>query len=407
MLVAGLSVAVAAAAAPGIQEQETLAPIDYLTLAQGAIPLRIGGAGAAMGAGMTEALGIIDGNPVKRVFVRNAGRDTDTEFFYELPAPTTFSQFAVPEVRETPSPSQTFARSVEVFGSDSGPDGPYELLASVELQTHSARGEVTNIPVVATLSVRWVMLRLTGGLDILTEKSFLEFGEIIGNGSQEQAALIDRFRGVWKDRGVLIELKQDVAVVSGCYDAGGELEGTVSGNILRARGVVPSTGVVSLFVLNVTEDGVLRGVRSTNGAPFSVYTGPTAPEGTLTRCSEIPEPTLGCESVIHGINFDFDSAAIRPDSAPVLEALFEGLESEPAAEILIEGHTSSEGSEGYNLQLSERRAQSVVDDLVQRGLDGGRIRAAGYGESVPIAKNDTESGRSLNRRVEVRCNSEG
>ena len=94
-------------------------------------------------------------------------------------------------------------------------------------------------------------------------------------------------------------------------------------------------------------------------------------------------PVLGYGSIIHGIAFGFDSAEIRAESAGVLEELFRGLQARSAT-ILIEGHTSSEGTEEYNQGLSERRAQAVVADLVRRGLG-------------------KENGRSLNRRVEVKC----
>ena len=63
-----------------------------------------------------------------------------------------------------------------------------------------------------------------------------------------------------------------------------------------------------------------------------------------------------------------------------------------------------QGSDNYNLDLSKRRAQSVVDNLVRRGLDAGRISAVGKGEKEPIASNKDEAGRSLNRRVSVTCN---
>jgi outer membrane protein OmpA-like peptidoglycan-associated protein len=70
---------------------------------------------------------------------------------------------------------------------------------------------------------------------------------------------------------------------------------------------------------------------------------------------------------------------------------------------VIEGHTSSEGEDDYNLRLSERRAEAVVGDLVRRGLDRDRLRGVGIGERRPIAPNTDESGRSINRRVEIKC----
>jgi outer membrane protein OmpA-like peptidoglycan-associated protein len=109
-------------------------------------------------------------------------------------------------------------------------------------------------------------------------------------------------------------------------------------------------------------------------------------------CGQPAPPVLGCGSIIHGIAFGFDSAEIRAESAGVLEELFRGLQADRSATILIEGHTSSEGTEEYNQRLSERRAQALVADLVQRGLGRDRLSVAGIGER-----------RSLNRRVEVKC----
>jgi hypothetical protein len=277
------------------------------------------------------------------------------------------------------------------------------LLAAADLQTHAERGMETDLEIIASTPVRWVKLRLVGGIEVLREQMFYEFSEIIGNGTQEPVPLADTFTGIWRGRGVLIEMQQEGPTASGCYDDDGVLSGTVSGNVLRASGAESDTGVVSLFILMVDGEGTVRGVRSSNGGPFHLYTGPVAPDGTRTPCSEIPEPRLGCGSVIHGINFDFDSARLRSDSEPVLAQLFDGLHSDPEASIVIEGHTSSEGTDGYNLELSQRRAQSVVDDLVGRGVASARIRAVGVGESRPLASNKDEAGRALNRRVEVRC----
>ena len=73
-------------------------------------------------------------------------------------------------------------------------------------------------------------------------------------------------------------------------------------------------------------------------------------------------------------------------------------------EILVEGHTDSTGSETYNQQLSERRANSVKNLLVARGVQAQRITITGYGESQPVATNATPEGRQMNRRVEIRIN---
>ena len=143
-------------------------------------------------------------------------------------------------------------------------------------------------------------------------------------------------------------------------------------------------------------------MRSTNNSPFRLFTLAPAP-GAKVECSDPVPPTLGCGAIIHSIAFAFDSAEIRPESAAVLTELFSGLQADASTGITIEGHTSSEGTEDYNDKLSERRAQAVVADLVRRGLPNQRLTAVGIGERRPIASNNDESGRSLNRRVEVKC----
>lgn len=378
-------------------------PIDYLTFARGAVPLSISASDVKQPPQFTQAMRIIDGNPKGFVLVNGASSDTVIEIVYELPAPTTFDRFAVPNVLETPSPSQTFVHRIDVLGSAAAADGEYVPLASATLATHAARGRTTDLDIIARVPVRWVKLRLRGGIQMAPANTSLEISEIIGNGTQEMAPLADDFTGSWRAKGVAIELKQDGPLVSGCYDESGELNGAVIANLVYATGVDRGDKVASTFILNVTPDGSLRGVRSTNGAPFNLYAAPRAPAGGKPICPAPPSSKIGCGSILHGIRFAFDSAEIQPESDPVLARLYAGLNKDATSSIVIEGHTSSEGSDDYNQKLSERRAQAVVEDLIRRGLAADRIRALGVGEKRPIATNEDESGRSLNRRVEVHC----
>lgn len=101
--------------------------------------------------------------------------------------------------------------------------------------------------------------------------------------------------------------------------------------------------------------------------------------------------------------FKTDSAEVLPgpESAEVLDAVA-GLMNESPEIILVrvEGHTDSKASDAHNLQLSKKRAASVVKGLTQRGVEARRLESAGLGESRAIAPNDTEEGRQKNRRVE-------
>ena len=110
-----------------------------------------------------------------------------------------------------------------------------------------------------------------------------------------------------------------------------------------------------------------------------------------------------CVEPVWAGTFAFDSAEIRPESASVLATLYESLRADSRQAIVIEGHTSGEGADDYNLRLSERRAEAVVGDLVRRGFSRDRLRGTGVGERRPIATNNDENGRSLNRRVEIKC----
>jgi outer membrane protein OmpA-like peptidoglycan-associated protein len=73
----------------------------------------------------------------------------------------------------------------------------------------------------------------------------------------------------------------------------------------------------------------------------------------------------------------------------------------PASDILVKGHTDSTGSERYNQELSERRAKSVMNYFISRGVSVQRITAIGFGETMPVASNETTGGREQNRRVEI------
>ena len=104
------------------------------------------------------------------------------------------------------------------------------------------------------------------------------------------------------------------------------------------------------------------------------------------------------------IQFDFDKAEIKPESEPVLQEIGEMLAEQPDVVVEIEGYTDQTGPAEYNQVLSERRATSVRNFLLARfnDLKSVTFKILGFGESKPVASNDTREGRALNRRVEFR-----
>lgn len=101
------------------------------------------------------------------------------------------------------------------------------------------------------------------------------------------------------------------------------------------------------------------------------------------------------------INFDFDKADIKPESQPIIEQIVKLLKNNPSLNLTVEGHTDNIGTPGYNRQLSEARAKSVLGALTAQGIEAQRLKAAGYGQDKPIADNSTDDGRAKNRRVEL------
>lgn len=113
-----------------------------------------------------------------------------------------------------------------------------------------------------------------------------------------------------------------------------------------------------------------------------------------------PEPIVVNQPIKLDVLFDFDSANIRSSYSQKIEAVVDFMRQHPEVTAVLEGHTDSKGNAAYNQRLSEQRAQAVKDKMVnQYGISSQRLMAQGYGESRPVATNDTEQGRQENRRV--------
>lgn len=102
------------------------------------------------------------------------------------------------------------------------------------------------------------------------------------------------------------------------------------------------------------------------------------------------------------MTFDFNSATVKPGLYSEMDRVANIMQRYPQTLIRVEGHTDSVGSETYNMELSRRRAQAVSNLLDQRYVNRQRIKIIGFGEAYPIASNNTESGRQMNRRVEIK-----
>jgi OmpA-OmpF porin, OOP family len=109
--------------------------------------------------------------------------------------------------------------------------------------------------------------------------------------------------------------------------------------------------------------------------------------------------------VLSGVSFEMGSSKLRPEAAAPLKTVADAMKAHPTLQVEIGGHTDSIGDTQKNQRLSERRANSVKAFLVGEGIDATRVTAVGYGETQPVAPNDTPEGRATNRRVAFRATS--
>jgi outer membrane protein OmpA-like peptidoglycan-associated protein len=131
--------------------------------------------------------------------------------------------------------------------------------------------------------------------------------------------------------------------------------------------------------------------------------GASEEEQALNRTIELRKLSMGTSSILRYIYFDYGRASFKTQSYSDLNKLESMLRQNPQVSVEISGHTDNHGPSQYNRDLSQKRAEAVKDFLTKKGIDSGRIKAVGYGESKPLATNDDEDeGRELNRRVEFR-----
>jgi OmpA-OmpF porin, OOP family len=133
-----------------------------------------------------------------------------------------------------------------------------------------------------------------------------------------------------------------------------------------------------------------------DGVPDNIDQCPNTPPGVQVDAVGCP---LKGSITLEGVNFEYNSASLTVASHPALDAIVDGLKKHPRVKVEIQGHTDSTGSAAYNLKLSQKRADSVRNYLVDGGVNPDQLQTKGYGQSQPAVSNATAEGRARNRRV--------
>jgi len=128
----------------------------------------------------------------------------------------------------------------------------------------------------------------------------------------------------------------------------------------------------------------------------------TAEYNEVTKDIKLKNIAVGNSIVLKNIFFDFNKSTLRKESENEIQQLTKLLTDVPTMKIEISGHTDNRGSDEYNKNLSNQRAKAVYDRLIEKGINPSRLTFIGFGEEKPIANNDTEEGRQLNRRTEFK-----
>lgn len=195
------------------------------------------------------------------------------------------------------------------------------------------------------------------------------------------------------------------------YRFGGFVASIAAGLLFANTAIAHEAGIA-----NDSYVGAAGGHYITDSSGNCVRTGSWVVEDMTVDCGAEPvaeappappppaAPTYESMNLNASALFDFDSDVLKPEGQAALDAVGDKIQSKGASVVDVDviGHTDSIGSEEYNQQLSLRRATSVKDYIVSKGVDASIIDVSGKGESQPVADNSTKEGRAQNRRVEVR-----
>ncbi|HKI86135.1 MAG TPA: OmpA family protein [Thermoanaerobaculia bacterium] len=263
------------------------------------------------------------------------------------------------------------------------------------------------------LRARWIKLEI---LSNQGDSQYVELCSFRAYGTPSQPLPIGDISGTYSTSYSLFHIRQQGTSLVGCYEhRSGLITGTVEGRVMKLtweeNNDPKDTGpAVMVFAPDGKSfSGHWWYASNQRGAPDGVWNG-TKTSSAVGGCPNW-SGSVGGEvarqlaksgrAILYGIEFDTDSARLRPESRAVLDDVARALAAHPDWKLSIEGHTDSTGTPEHNKKLSELRAAAVSAYLAAHGVAAGRLASVGYGDTRPIADNSTALGRARNRRVEI------
>lgn len=213
----------------------------------------------------------------------------------------------------------------------------------------------------------------------------------IQNKNVEEGPKLALLKGTITDEKTAAPLEADIELID---NEKGEVIGKFKSNNISGKYLI-SLPSGKNYGINIVAPGYLFQSVNVNFPDTSSYI-------EIIKDIQLKKIELGTRIVLNNIFFDYAKSTIRPESHSELEKLAKILKENPTLKVEISGHTDNKGNAAYNQQLSQDRAKAVVDYLVTQAIPMDRLTFKGYGLEQPIATNDTEAGRQLNRRTEFK-----